>query len=89
MIGQGFVEEVQSLVKQKYGWNLSSMSSIGYNHIGFYLKGEMTLDEAINLLKRDTRRYAKKQLSWFRRDKRIKWVNNYEEARELVKKFLK
>lgn len=89
-INDGLLEETQQLAK-KYPWNLPSMSSIGYRQIGYYLKGEISLSEAIEILKRDTRRYAKKQMTWFKRDKRINWINknNISEAQKLVKKFLK
>lgn len=74
-IEDGLVEETKKLAK-KYSWDLPSMSGIGYKQIGFYLRGEAALDEAIRLLKRDTRRYAKRQMTWFRSDKKIKWITN-------------
>lgn len=89
MIKLGLVEEVRQLARQKYGWKLPSMSGIGYKQFKGYLDGEYALDEAIERLKRDTRRYAKRQLTWFRRDERIKWVETYEEAEKLVEKFLR
>ena len=52
-----------------------SMQGLGYKEIIPYIQGEMTLEEAIYILKRDTRHYAKKQLTWFRREKDINWVN--------------
>ena len=73
-IKNGLVEETKKLVKQKYDWSLPSMSGIGYKQIGLYLRGEATIEEAIDILKRDTRRYAKRQMTWFRRDKKIKWL---------------
>lgn len=77
-IKDGLVEEVKNLAK-KYSWDLPSMSGIGYKQIGYYLRGEMTLEQAIELLKRDTRRYAKRQLTWFKKDQRIKWISGLEE----------
>ena len=90
-VSSGLVDEVKSLANQNYGWNLPSMSSIGYRQIGAYLRGEMSLEEAIIIFKRDTRRYAKKQMTWFKRDKRIVWVEKgrISEAEEAVKFFLK
>lgn len=79
-IKDGLVDEVKSL-SEKYSWNLPSMSGIGYKQIGYYLRGEMTLEQAIELLKRDTRRYAKRQMTWFKRDPRIKWLTGLEEFR--------
>ncbi|OGH88338.1 MAG: tRNA (adenosine(37)-N6)-dimethylallyltransferase MiaA [Candidatus Magasanikbacteria bacterium RIFOXYC2_FULL_42_28] len=71
-------------------WALPSMSGIGYRQMGYYLRGEMTLDEVIEILKRDTRRYAKRQLTWFKRDQRINWVerNDNRMAGDLVGVFL-
>lgn len=87
-IEAGLVEEVKQLVNDGYSWDLPSMSGIGYRQIGLYLRGEVTLPEAIELLKQDTRQYAKRQMTWFKRDKRIQWVSVIEEADSLVKDFL-
>lgn len=75
---EGLLEETKKLAK-KYNWDLPSMSGIGYKQMGFYLRGEATLDEAVAILKRDTRRYAKRQMTWFRNDKKIKWITNATE----------
>lgn len=75
MIELGLVNEVKNLLKMGYSSDLVSMQGLGYKEIIAYLKGECTLEEAINILKRDTRRFAKRQLTWFRRDNRIHWVN--------------
>jgi tRNA dimethylallyltransferase len=88
-IKNGLVKETENLVKQKYGWNLPSMSGIGYKQIGLYLRGEDSLDKAVAALKRDTRRYAKRQMTWFGRDKKIKWIKSYSAAEKLAKEFLK
>jgi tRNA dimethylallyltransferase len=56
-----------------YKENLVSMEGLGYKHMLLYLKGRMKLDEAIDIFKRDTRHYAKRQLTWFRKEGRIKW----------------
>lgn len=87
----GLLKEV-TILSKKYGWELSSMSGIGYKELGFYLRGEMTLVEAIELLMRDTRRYAKRQLVWFKRDKRIQWLTGEEieeQAAKQIETFLK
>lgn len=86
----GLVEEVQRLLKNKYGFDLPSMSGIGYKEVENYLLGEATLEEAKERMKRATRRYVKRQLTWFRRDKRIKWIekDSVEEAKRLIKEFL-
>lgn len=87
-IKDGLINEVKKLAK-KYSWSLPAMSGLGYKQIGYYLRGEKTLPEAVELIKRDTRRYAKKQMTWFKRDKRIKWIKNDKEIDKLVKKFIK
>lgn len=73
MIEQGLVAEVKNLLAQGYYPNLNSMQGLGYKQISQYLLGRCTLEEAIANLKRDTRRFAKRQLTWFKRDSRIKW----------------
>lgn len=87
MIAQGLVEEVRGLLK-KYDYRLPALQALGYKEIGAYLRGEMGLAEAIELLKRNTRRLAKRQLTWFRRDKRLYWLevepNNIEEMAEKI-----
>lgn len=87
-INDGLVNEVKKL-SAKYAWNLPAMSGIGYKQVGYYLRAEMSLLEAIEMIKRDTRRYAKRQMTWFKKDKRIKWVKSAVEAKKLIKKFLK
>jgi len=77
-IKDGLIDEVKDL-SQKYSWDLPSMSGIGYKQIGYYLRGEMTLEQAIETLKRDTRRYAKRQKTWFKRDKKIIWISGLKE----------
>jgi len=89
MVKQGLVKEVKELVRKGYKWNLPAMSGIGYRQVGQYLRGEIDLKEALRLIKRDTRRYAKRQLTWFRKDKRIKWIKNQKEAEKLIQPFLK
>lgn len=88
-IAAGLVEETKKLAT-RYRWELPSMSSIGYKQIGAYLRGEMSLDTAIELFKRDTRRYAKRQETWFKRDKRIIWIapDDIVGAQKLTEKFL-
>jgi len=88
MMEAGLLTEVKKLAK-KYSWELPSMSGIGYRQFRPYLEKQAGLPEAVEALKRDTRHYAKKQLTWFRRDERIRWVKNRQEAEILVKKFLR
>lgn len=75
MIKAGFVDEVIRIIDMGYGPDAKGMQGIGYSHICRYIKGEYTLPDCINLIKRDTRHYAKRQLTWFRRDQEIDWVD--------------
>ena len=74
MLQDGLVDEVRSLRALGYGPELKAMRSIGYKEISAYLAGESELDEAVSLIKRDTRRYAKRQMTWFGREKDIYWL---------------
>lgn len=74
MVNQGLIDEVSDLLI-KYPNQPTALQAIGYKEIALYLLNQITLDEAIDLIKRDTRRYAKRQISWFRRDQRIVWYN--------------
>jgi tRNA dimethylallyltransferase len=68
MMAAGLVEEVRSLVACGYGYSLSAMSGLGYRQVGMYLRGEVSLDEAVALIKRHTRRFVRQQANWFRAD---------------------
>jgi len=75
MMEAGLVEEVEDLLAKGYSKNLISMQGLGYKEIIDYLNGIYSKDEAVEILKRDTRRFAKRQLTWFRREGRIEWLN--------------
>lgn len=75
MINQGLVEEVKKLLASGYNENFNSMQGLGYKEIIKYLKGEISLEDAIFLIKQGTRRYAKRQLSWFRQMPEIHWFD--------------
>ena len=76
MIENGLVEEVKELVKRGYKLDLPSMSAIGYKQIGMFLKGELSLEEAIQQIKYETHRYVRSQYNWFKlKDDRIKWFD--------------
>ena len=75
MISDGFVGEVETLLGQGFPPSLNAMQSLGYRQISAYLTGLSTRQEAVRLMKRDTRHFAKRQLTWFRRDQRIKWFD--------------
>ncbi|HHT97628.1 MAG TPA: tRNA (adenosine(37)-N6)-dimethylallyltransferase MiaA [Clostridiales bacterium] len=75
MIEEGLIEEVKGLFNKGFDNNLISMQGLGYKEILAYLKGEYSLDEAIYILKRDTRHFAKRQLTWFKREGDVNWIN--------------
>jgi len=77
MMADGLVAEVEALAAQRYDWELPSMSGLGYREIGAYLRGEVSLDEAVANIKRDTRDFVRRQYAWFRlKDERIHWFEN-------------
>lgn len=87
MIRDGLLDEVQRLKEMGYHRGMVSMQGLGYKEILAYLDGEYPLEEAIRILKRDTRHFAKRQLTWFRREKDTIWINKemyeYKEDRIL------
>ena len=74
MLEEGLVEEVKKLMEMGCKRESTAMQGLGYKEIIAYLLGEITLDEAVYLIKRDTRHFAKRQLTWFRREKDVIWV---------------
>ncbi|RZB34377.1 MAG: tRNA dimethylallyltransferase [Desulfobacteraceae bacterium Eth-SRB1] len=90
MIDAGLVDEVKRLLHKGYSENLKPMQSIGYRHAVDYIKGRLSWDEAMLTLKRDTRRYAKRQMTWFKADSQIVWVKpeQLEDIVRSVKIFL-
>lgn len=78
MIEEGLVKEVKGLMEKGYGRDLVSMQGLGYKEIYSYLQGESSLEDAIYILKRDTRHFAKRQLTWFKREKDVVWVDKDE-----------
>lgn len=75
MLEEGLVEEVRRLMEQGCRRDMVSMQGLGYKEILDYLAGETTLEEAVYLIKRDTRHFAKRQLTWFRRERDVIWIN--------------
>ena len=75
MFKAGIVNEVKSVIEMGYSENLNSLNTVGYKEILQYFNNQITLDKAKELIKRNTRRYAKRQLTWFNADKRISWIN--------------
>ena len=93
MLAEGLVDEVCKLLEMGYTKELTSMKGLGYKEIVAYLEGAYTLEEATEILKRDTRRYAKRQLTWFKRNKDIFWIditdhNGQKKIMEKIKKHV-
>jgi tRNA dimethylallyltransferase len=74
MIEGGLVEEVKNILDKGYDKNINALNTVGYKEIISYLEGIVSLERAIELIKRNTRRFAKRQLTWFNKDKRITWI---------------
>ena len=85
MIEDGLVEEVKRLIKM-YGYDCKAFDAIGYREIIDYLKGKISLAEAVGLIDKNTWHYAKRQMTWFRKNKNINWIKNLKEATFLVEK---
>jgi tRNA dimethylallyltransferase len=75
MIAHGIVREVQGLLDMGYGPGSPGLKTIGYKEIVDYLTGKTGLEEAIFLIKRNTRRYAKRQMTWFRKMDGVQWIH--------------
>lgn len=82
MIKNGLVEEVSHLLDKGYSEDLLSMQGLGYKEIVPYVKGECSLEEAADLLKKNTRHFAKRQITWFKREKDVCWINYEDYASE-------
>ncbi len=78
MVEEGLIREVKSLLANGYSEELPSMQGLGYQQIIGHLKGKYSKEEAIRLIKRDTRRFARRQLNWFKKDSRILWLDRDE-----------
>ena len=91
MFEAGFVDEVKGLLERRYTPDLKSMQAIGYRHVVDYIQGRLSQDEALRTLKRDTRRYAKRQLTWFKADSEIVWIepDRIKDIRHLIESFLR
>ena len=91
MIERGFVDEVKKLRKMGYHRNLDSMRAVGYRELNQYLEGEITLNQAVNLIKQKSRNYAKRQITWFKKNEQIQWFNieNNGKMENIVKNVIK
>lgn len=86
MIENGLLDEVKNILEMGYDKNLNSLNTVGYKEIVQHLEGEISLERAIELIKRNTRHYAKRQMTWFRKDKRIHWfeVNEFSDLDKIA-----
>lgn len=91
MIREGLIEEVEKLKAMGYNKKMISMQGLGYKEIFDYLDGIYTKEEVISIIKRDTRHFAKRQLTWFRREKNVHWIDitNNNNDTELLTNLLK
>ncbi len=87
MIDEGLVDEVKALRDKGYTRDMVSMQGLGYKEVLAYLDGEYTMDTAVEIIKRDTRHFAKRQITWFKREKDVIWLDkkafDYDEDRIL------
>ena len=94
MIENGLIEEVRGLIAQGYSRGANALNTVGYKEIFDFLDGKTTKEEMIRLIKQNTRHFAKRQLTWFRADKRIRWIPVHDEtdwneiAKHIQKEFL-
>jgi len=91
MIEKGLIEEVRGLLVKGYSRGVNALNTVGYKEVFDFLDGKITEDEMIQLIKQNTRHFAKRQLTWFRADKRIRWISvtdetNWSVIAELIKK---
>ena len=87
MVKNNLIDEVIKLKKMGYNSDMQSMKGIGYKELLYYLNDEISLNEAIEMVKQGSRNYAKRQLTWFRKDPRINWINkdDFKSDDEIVK----
>jgi tRNA dimethylallyltransferase len=91
MMDQGFVDEVRRLLQRGYHRDLKSMQSLGYRHLAAVVEDGAPMEDAVATLKRDHRRYAKRQLTWFRRQSRTHWLtpDQTDAAENLIQDFFR
>lgn len=90
MVKAGLVDEVKMLLGKGYSSDLKSMQSIGYRHMIDFIEGRLSWEKTLSTLKRDTRRYAKRQIAWFKADPEVIWSTKEEttDIRQKIKEFL-
>ncbi len=90
MVEEGLVDEVKSLLDKGCTGNMVSMQGLGYKEIISYINGSCSLSEAINSIKQETRHFAKRQITWFKREKEVIWVQkeDYQDDEDILKALL-
>lgn len=90
MIAEGFAEEVRRLLEMGWGESLKSMQSLGYRHMMGCIAGRQSLEQTVDSIQRDTRRYAKRQMTWFTADREIGWLDpgDVDAASKRIEVFL-
>ncbi len=88
MVEEGLVNEVHDLLKEGYSPDLVSMQGLGYKEFIPYFNGQCTLDESLYILKRDTRHFAKRQITWFKREKDVIFLDKHENNEEALLEFM-
>ena len=86
MMGKGLLEEVKALYDKGIGLDTTAMQAIGYKELLAFIKGEEPLLDAVEKIKQESRRYAKRQLTWFRRNEKINWINLDETSLDAILK---
>jgi len=87
MMRDGLIEEIKVLTK-KYGQSPSAFDAIGYRETIAHLNGTLSQDEAMAVIKMNTWHYTKRQMTWFKKDKAVHWIESEKEAVSLIEKFL-
>lgn len=89
MLEEGLLEEVKALARRGYSRELVSMQGLGYKELLAYLEGKTTLEEAVDEIKKETRHFAKRQLTWFKREKQVIWINKdeFQNETEILEKI--
>ena len=88
MLEEGLIDEVKR-VASNYNISNTAIQGLGYKEVIEYLNGELSYDDMIEKLKKETRHYAKRQLTWFKRDKRIIWLKKEEAVERIIDEYAK
>ncbi|MEA2088875.1 MAG: tRNA (adenosine(37)-N6)-dimethylallyltransferase MiaA [Patescibacteria group bacterium] len=86
---EDLIGEIKNLRKNGVSWKRLEEFGLEYKWISYYLRNKISYEETQEFILRDIKKFAKRQMTWFKRDKKVKWIKNYNQAEKLVKKFLK